>query len=102
MKRWDGYICGWMTRGTGESIFDAAEWCDPQGRRGQRRSPLWIILLYPFVEFVCKLLEKGQEMIKRWWRRIVLRFRMWQLKVEAYNKYSVEAKLLERERRAKG
>ncbi len=57
MKRWDGYICGWMTRGTGESIFDAAEWVAPDMTRGQRRPPLLIILLYIIIEW----LEKGSN-----------------------------------------
>ena len=37
---------GWMTRGTGESIFDPAEWAAPDGTRGGKRPPLWIIFVY--------------------------------------------------------
>ncbi len=45
-------LFGWMTRGTGESIFDAAEWVAPDMTRGKKRPPLWIILLYIFIEFM--------------------------------------------------
>jgi hypothetical protein len=52
IPKWDGYIRGWMTRGTGESIFDPAEWSAPDMTRGEKLPPLWIILLYPIVEWI--------------------------------------------------
>lgn len=41
---------GWLTRGTGESIWDAAEWAAPDGKRGERRPPFWYVIYIYFKE----------------------------------------------------